>query len=217
MIDRTSHRRAPTLVGALQRPSYEAGSYLAVYDLRTEQGYRLQRLRRHNRYLHGWGVICGLLVVPATEPRRPWAVQVCPGYAIGPYADEIEVQMPAAVDVRDYLWRRPHDAAGHPVRVAYVGIRYAEQQGRPVPRQPPGCRCAETIYEPSRIQDGFQVDVLWQLPEPDDTAGFDVCAPGLAPCPECPESPYVVLARVNLPASEGDPITRDRIDNFVRR
>ena len=47
--------------------------------------------------------------------------------------------------------------------------------------------------------------------------GFDVCEPGLAPCPECPESPYVVLASITLPASEGDPITRDRIDNFVRR
>jgi hypothetical protein len=210
----------PTLVGALQRPRYAAGISLAAHDLRTEQRYRLQRLRRHHRYLHGWGVVCGLRVVPARDPARPWAVQVCPGYAMGPYADEIEVQTLAAVDVRDYLWRRPHDAhdaAGHPVRVAYIGIRYAEQQGRPVPRQPPGCRCAETIYELSRIQDGFQVDVLWQLPEPDDAGGFDVCEPGLAPCPECPESPYVVLASITLPASEGDPITRDRIDNFVRR
>ena len=138
MIDRQSLGRAPTLVGALQRPRYAAGSSLAAHDLRTEQRYRLQRLRRHHRYLHGWGVSCGLLVVPATALRRPWAVQVCPGYAIGPYADEIEVRTPAAVEVRDYLWRRPHDAAGHPVRVAYVGIRDAEQQGRPVPSQPPG-------------------------------------------------------------------------------
>ena len=44
-----------------------------------------------------------------------------------------------------------------------------------------------------------------------------MCEPGLAPCPECPESSYVVLARINLPASESDAITRDHIDNFVRR
>ena len=79
MIDQKSLRRVPTLVGALQRPRYAAGSSLAAHDLRTEQRYRLQRLRRHHRYLHGWGVICGLLVVPAGDPRRPWAVQVCPG------------------------------------------------------------------------------------------------------------------------------------------
>ena len=96
-----------------------------------------KRLRRHDRYLHGWGLVCGLLVVPGEIPEDHGR-QVCPGYAIGPYADEIEVQTPAAVDVRDYLWRRPHDAAGPPVRVAYVGIRYAEQQVRPVPSQPPG-------------------------------------------------------------------------------
>jgi hypothetical protein len=94
------------LVGALQRPRYAAGISLAAHDLCTEQRYRLQRLRHHHRYLHGWGVICGELVVPATTLRRPWTVQVCPAYAIGPYADEIEVQTPAAVDVRDYLWRR---------------------------------------------------------------------------------------------------------------
>src|SRR3989442_1496490 len=101
MIDRKSLRRAPTLVSALQRPDYKSGIYLAAHDLLTEQRYRLQRSRRHDRYLHGWGVICGLLVVPATDPSRPWAVYVCPGYAIGPY-DEIEVQTPAAVDVREY-------------------------------------------------------------------------------------------------------------------
>jgi Domain of unknown function DUF11 len=217
MIDRQSLKQAPTLVGALQRPGYAAGSYLAARDLLTDQRYRRQRLRRHQRYLHGWGVVCGLLVAPASDPRRPWAVQVCPGYAIGPYADGVEVQTPAAVDVRDYLWRQPHGASGNPVRVAYVGIRYAEQQVRPVPSQPPGCRCEETVYEPSRIRDGFRIDVLWQLPEPSEAEGFDLCEPGLAPCPECPESPYVVLARIALPASEGDPITRDRIDNFVRR
>lgn len=216
MANGEPHGPVPALAGMLARPDYKPGYYLSRQDLLTNQSYLLQRLRRHNRYLHGWGVVCGLLVVPATDPRRPWAVQVCPGYAIGPYADEIEVQTPALVDVRDYLWRRPHDA-GHPVRVAYVGIRYAEQQVRPVPSQPPGCRCEETIYEPSRIRDGFQVDVLWKLPGPDDAAGFDVCEQGLAPCPECPESPYVVLARINLPASEGDAITRDHIDNFVRR
>jgi uncharacterized repeat protein (TIGR01451 family) len=200
--------------GALARPDYMPGNYLAIQDLSIEQQYHLQRQRRHRRYLHGWGVVCGLWVVPARDYTRPWAVQVCPGYAIGPYGDEVEVQTPAPVDVRDYLWRRPSDAAGIP---AYVGIRYAEQQVRPVPAQPPGCRCEETVYAPSRIRDGFQVDVLWKLPEPDTAEGFDICEQGLAPCPECPEIPYLVLACITLPASEGDPITHGRIDNSVRR
>jgi hypothetical protein len=216
MIDRKFLRRAPTLVGALQRPKYEPASYLTAHDLQTEQRYRLQRLRRHNRYLHGWGVVCGLLVVPANDLYRPWAVQVCPGYAIGPHADEIGVQMPAAVDVCDYLWRRPHNAAGNLVRTAYVGIRYAEQEAQAVPTQPTGCRCDETSYKPSRIRDSFQVDILWGFPKSDDAEGFDICAPAPTHCPECPLSPYVVLASITLPANEGDPVTSDHIDNFGR-
>ena len=106
-----------------------------------------------------------------------YMVQVCPGYGIGPYGDEIEVQTPTPVDIHEYVWRRPHDTAGNPVRVAYIGIRYAEQQGRPVPTQPPGCKCEATVCEPSRIRDGFQVDVLWRLPEPVNAEAFDMCEP----------------------------------------
>src|SRR5262245_29859665 len=85
---------------ALKRPQYEIGNYLAAADLLTEQRYRLQRLRRHNRYLHGWGVVCGLHVVPARDSTRPWALWVCPGYAISCCGDEIEVPTPAMIDVR---------------------------------------------------------------------------------------------------------------------
>jgi hypothetical protein len=184
MINTEKQQKPRRLIGHLKWPQYEVGDYLTAQNLLTEQGYRLQRLRRHNRYLHGWGVVCGLWVVPARNPVRPWAVQVCPGYATGPYADEIEVQTPTPVDVRDYLWRRLHDAVGNPVRTAYVGIRYAEQKVRPVPSQPPSCRCEETVYEPSRLRDGFQVDILWELPAPDDAEGFDICAQALVPCPE---------------------------------
>ena len=204
------------LLGALKRPQYDVGNYLAANDLLTEQRYRLQRLRRHNRYLHGWGVLCGLHVVPARDSTRAWALWVCPGYAISCCGDEIEVPTPAMVDVRDYLWRRPLQG-GRPARLAYIGIRYVEQDARPVPANPPACGCDDTIYKSSRIQDGFQVDAIWALPEAPTAEEFDLCEQGLAPCPECPDSPYVVLARLSLPASEGDPITIGHIDNLVRR
>ncbi|MGH8554138.1 MAG: hypothetical protein ACREUD_00945, partial [Gammaproteobacteria bacterium] len=90
----------------MKRPRYEPGSYLSAKDLLTEQRYRLQRLRQHNRYLHGWGVVCGLQVVPAHEPGRPWGVRVCPGYAIGCCGEEIEVGSSTVVDIRDSLWNR---------------------------------------------------------------------------------------------------------------
>ncbi len=190
----------PILPGALKRPHYQAGNFFTAQDLLTEQSYRQQRLRRHNRYLHSWGVVCGLQVVPASDPSRPWAVQVCPGYAIDCCGDEIEVRSPAVVDVRDYLWRQPL-VDGQPVLTAYVGIRYAEQQVRPIPAAQLGCSCDDPVYQPSRIRDSFQVDILWTLPETPDHDAFELCEHPSAPCPECPDSPYVILACLTLPGS----------------
>jgi hypothetical protein len=211
MVDIKDHQEAPA--GALKRPMYAVGDYFTARDLQTWQQYRRQRLRRHNRYLHNWGVVCGLWVVPVNDPGRPWAVQVCPGYAISCCGDEIEAPIPAVVDVRDYLWRRPIQD-GRPTPIAYVGIKYTEEHARPVPANSLRCGCDETVFQPSRIRDSFQVDVLWALPEIASGERFDLCTQRPAPCPECPDDPYVYLACITLPASEGDPITALHIDNW---
>lgn len=202
-------------VGALTRPYYEAGHWLAAGDLRSEQSYRSQRLRRHNRYLHGWGVVCGLLVVAAVDPAQPWAVTVCPGYALGPWGDEIDLQAPVMLNVRDYLWNRPR-IAGRVTRLAYVAIQYDEELVRPGPTRPPGCGCYDPTYVTSRILDGFRLNVLWARPEA-HSERFDLCGRQLPPCAECPDSAYVVLARVTLPVGESDPIAPGDIDNWTFR
>ena len=99
----------------------------------------------------------------------------------------------------------------------YIGIRYVEEPIRPVPARPAGCDCDDTTYRPSRTRDGFQVDVLWTLPEVADGRDVDLCEGRLAPCPECPESLHVTLACLTLPASEGDPITSEHINNRMCR
>lgn len=203
-------------VGALKRPAYQAGHYLSADDLATWQRYRLQRLRRHRRYLHGWGVVCGLLVVPAEESARPWAVRVCPGYAIGPHGDEIEVASPVVLDIRDYLWQQPLKDAGK-LKTAFIGLRYAEQQLRSIPSNSKTCGCDETLYKTSRIRDGFRLDVLWQSHWTTELESFNICERKSAPCPDCPDSPYLLLACVQLPASESEPLTAADIDNQACR
>ncbi|SRR6266568_3951396 len=202
-------------VGALKRPDYQPGNYLAYLDLITEQRYLLQRLRRHNRYLHGWGVVCGLKVVPGNDARRPWQILVCPGYAIGPYGDEIKVDHAVPVDVRDYLWLQPLDA-DPPPSVAYVGISYTESLKEPVSSRAPECGCHET-EEFSRICDGFRVDVLWSLPPGQDSSPVDLCNPQLQVCPACPQTPYIILAYVQLPGGQADPIRPSAINNLTAR
>lgn len=46
----------------LTRPRYFNGQLLTADDLQAEQNYFREKLRRHNRCLHGWGVVRGLEV-----------------------------------------------------------------------------------------------------------------------------------------------------------
>jgi hypothetical protein len=210
MADNASNSRP---VGALGRPVYEENGLLSSCDLGVEQGYLLQRLRRHLRHLHNWGVVCGLGVVAANDHLRPWGVIVCPGYAIGPYGDEITVPGPASLDIRDYIWAQPATGAAPP-RIAFVGIAYAERSTLPDRANPAPCGCEDGKREHSRIRDAFDLDILWSLPAPPSQDRFDVCSGASPVCPACPESRYVVLARVRLPASEGDPILDADIDQI---
>jgi hypothetical protein len=199
--------------GNPSRPRYEAGSYLTAADCQAEQSYRLQRLRRHNRYLHGWGVVCGLWVLAAGDPARPWTVVVCPGYALGPYGDEIEVRRRASLDVRGFLWRQTAIEAR--LRQAYVVIRYREQLDRLAPIPAAACECEEPEYGESRIGDGYELAVIFEPPDPVPALGL--CARQITPCPDCPESPWLALARILLPASTTIPIRAVAIDNGIRR
>jgi hypothetical protein len=60
-------------VPELERLSYFYGQMLGVQDFRSEQSYFREKLRLHNRCLHGYGVVCGLHLspVPLKEPCIP--------------------------------------------------------------------------------------------------------------------------------------------------
>lgn len=197
--------------GALARPDYQPGNYLLPGDLQTGQQYLQQRLRRHNRLLHGAGVICGMSVTAANDPSHPWGVYVCPGYSIGPYGDEIEVISSELLDISDYLWMN-FSAEGLP-SVAYVGIGYAEQLVDPVAAPTPDCQCTETSYTPSRIRDSHRLSVLW-ADDAEQRFLYGICDRELVPCPPCPPSPYLLLAQINLPASVGSSIVSANILNL---
>jgi hypothetical protein len=190
------------------RPLVAAGVPLTPVLLTGQQEHVRQRLRRHLRLLHGWGVVCGLGVVPAGDPDHPWTVIVCPGYAIGPHGDEILVPRAVTVDLAESLWKAP---AANPAR-AYVAVRYAEAERLPVDVEPDacGCTCREAAARPTRVRDCFAVSVLWEKPTP-PPPDADLCRRGAHPCPRCDDAAEVVLACVDLPHEADVPITRARI------
>lgn len=219
---------------ALERVRYFNRQLLTAEDMTTEQNYFLQKLRRHNQFLHGWGVVCGLGVTPSPIADLPWQVQIDAGYALGPYGDEIFVGEPFLVD----LAKCGPNAATDPCEPSlitggsgintgkrgvsvYIAIKYAECLARPVVAMPPGCGCGDDVCEFSRIADSFEVQCLAQSPDILKSVIVTLCDivehGAIAPCPPCSDNPWVVLARVDLPAAPSTAIAASNIDNTERR
>lgn len=230
-------RQAPWDASILERPRYFPRQLMTPSELMLEQEYFRDKLRRHNRMLHGWGVVCGAIVcrVPCRESSgtytaserawpcpeecgpegwHPWNVSVSSGYILGPYGDEILINTDVIVDVRkscttgvsgDICPPAPDpwcsdviiDRAPGPL---YLAVRYTEIATRPVRVQPAGCGCDDTACEYSRIRDGFEICTLDECPDshredpPSKRCEIRACQP-------CPDSPWVVLARIDIDAN----------------
>ncbi len=221
-----------TGTGALERVNYFPRQLLTADDLIADQDYFRAKLRRHNRFLHGWGVVCGLEVAPAAAADLPWQVQIGSGYALGPYGDEIHLSQPVLLDLAKcgpgaetdpcdpgMLLRDGQARSG---ATLFIAIRYEECFARPVRVMPGGCGCEDTNCEPSRIRDSFQIECLESLPPSHQQGGTaSICdllnGRALSPCVPCPTDPWIVLARVALPAASNATISAQQVDNFVRR
>jgi len=60
-------------------PNYHFGMLLGVEDFQAEQGFHVGRLRRHQRLLHGAGIVAGF---PVAYDAGSFELRVGPGYAI---------------------------------------------------------------------------------------------------------------------------------------
>jgi hypothetical protein len=175
-------------------PDWRPGGEFTASELRLEHNYEEQRIRRHLRLVHGWGVVCGLTVVATGEH---WYLCICPGYGIGPCGDEIVVPVRYCFNLRDYLWTRPLGRTSG--NTAWISVEASESKSEIEHCQ---CRCCgeckcghETgIHQAA----GFQVVVSWTQPAFNQRL-FDVCRGGTPPCPLCPDSCALLLASVRLP------------------
>jgi hypothetical protein len=215
----------------LERLRYFPRQLLTADDMRVEQEYFREKARRHNRFLHGWGVVCGCTIEPVTDAKS-WQVRVCPGYAVGPQGDEIWIDDCIDVDLLTGAHDQPcavrwpcpplesPPAAERDRRItAYIAVRYAECSSRPVRIHPAGCGCDETGCEYSRTRDSFEIKVLRELPQSHVDARKDDaewCTTvhktppemlsklhlfPVPPCPPCVKEPWVVLGTVTFPST----------------
>ena len=203
----------------LERVRYFPRQLLTADDMRAEQEHARQRQRRFNRFVIGWGVVCGLEV--ERDPDTPAVVLVHPGYALSPCGDEIYVPEVVPVELERRLAGpadpcKPTTAAGGATapltaKTVYIVIRYHECPTRPVRTSPAGCGCDETACEYSRLRDGYQIELLGRLPSSHDrVAEAKLCArvgTKVIPSPPFPKDSWVVLATLIFETRPGEPPT----------
>jgi hypothetical protein len=225
-------------INRLERVRYFPRQLMTAEDMRTEQSYFVERLRRHNRLLHGWGIVCGLQVLPDATADQPWRVKVCPGAAVAATGDEIDVSRPVWFDLA-----QPPDPAdadclpcpcppGPPLRGSaagptthYLAIRYLCRPARPVRTGHTNCGCGDGC-ETSRLRDDFELGLLDKLEGPYDPERTKEekawlaklkgklhnvnTLLGLPTRPDCPHSdyPWVILATYAADFTTTPPIGR---------
>jgi hypothetical protein len=161
-----------------ERTRYYPRQLVAAADLTQDQLYFREKSRRHNRLLHGWGIVCGAEV---RVSQQAGCVDVNAGYILGPYGDEIVIDDVVTVDLS--ARNADGDAANGcippdpwcaEVKVAppanqpvYLAVAYAEYPCVPVQTVTSGCGCGcdETACEYSRWRDSYRIRVLDTLPD----------------------------------------------------
>ncbi|MER6784327.1 hypothetical protein ABT330_06745 [Streptomyces sp. NPDC000658] len=176
----------PTPVEESERPLWFTGQLVGAEDLGQWNTWALARKRRHNRLLHGWGLVFGADVRTAQTQNTPIpaTVDISPGFVLSPQGDEIAIDDPLRVDVRTLGPVGPLD----PAHLFFLAVRYDES---------PGGAAGQT-----RTTEGFSLGLLDTLPEI-YTAPDPQPVPGERPAPPHTSEPWVVLAGVRIPAAGG--------------
>lgn len=215
---------APCDAGAerpgLERTRFFPRQLVTPDDLTQDQIYFREKHRRHNRMLHGWGVVCGACV---RRGKNPCEVVVDAGYLLGPYGDEIVIPEPVTLDLCKMGVQEQAGCCGAeadpwcsdvrqrcPEGVVYLAVRYAECETRPVRTAGAcGCGCDSDPCEYSRIRDSYTFKLLTELPatypSPFRAPPITVLSPCLRDrtarsCPPCPSEPWVILADIAIGA-----------------
>lgn len=145
-----------------KRVNYALGMVLGADDLTQEFAYLSARDQWATRDLHGYGTVLGLAVsTNGTE------IVVAPGVAVNPRGQLIRVPLAQCAAIDD--WLRTHTeelnlrVQGGAVQLHVVlGFRECETDLAPIAGEP--CRTADELMKPSRIADGFLLELTFDAP-----------------------------------------------------
>lgn len=166
----------------IERPKYYKGMLLTDADLTSEQKYVIEKNKLHNRYLHGWGVVCGLKVkcFPCcTGHGASGKVLVEPGYAIDccgndiiicnedeydvvKRINELKKKKQAEIDICSGETSKDEttcdcDSGGEKY---YLVLKYKEVSSKPATALNTQDGCSIQSCVPSRIEECYELDLV---------------------------------------------------------
>lgn len=157
---------APVSVDTGKRVNYTLGMLLGVDDFVQEQAYQIARRHELAREVLGYGTVRGLQVLlePVTSPPSATRIRVTPGMAWTPSGTAVCVPTEQCCDVDAWLARHTAEltplVSGSPAAVTlYVVLSYAAclTDNVPIPGEP--CRSEDELMQPSRVADGFLLEL----------------------------------------------------------
>jgi hypothetical protein len=144
-----------------KRVNYSFGLVLGVDEFLQEQTHLLEKHRRHNRMLHGFGTVAGLKVTVPADVDPP-EIRVASGLAVSPGGFDICVPSTMCAKVNDWLAANAQELSGifgpPPVSIGVCVLlcyRECATDIVPVPGEP--CRSDEDAMAASRLADSFEL------------------------------------------------------------
>jgi len=159
----TRHDSCPACAfGPFTRNNYFTGKLLVERDFTDETRFHMEKLRHHEQQLHGWGVVCGLKVVPHDNPAcRDRFVCVEPGSAVDCCGHDIIAHEKECIDITQTPAVKELQAKGdkEPHRLQ-ICVRFRECPTEEIPVLYDDCGCDDTKCAPNRILESYDIDVM---------------------------------------------------------
>lgn len=216
---------------AYARENYYFGKMLTARGLQSEQQYLNEKRWLINRYGIGWGVLCGLKVVP--DPNNPCNVIVQPGMALDRYGHEILVNKPYVVSLQGHCEKSTEGEDKETENdTLCIKIRYKECRSDPSPIPVEECGHLETQCAYNRTIETYKIEVSRTRPETPKSVRAELdevlrcereCAwflhdPSSAVIEKCPpREKWCELTLACVCCREGVPIRDYHIDNTSYR
>lgn len=178
----------------LRRPHFSPRQLVTADDLNAGVSYLVERSRRHNRYLHGCGIVCGLQLDASMALNQDTLdLSISAGAAIGPHGDMITV--PARPSLLFNAIMTGEDsyisvstliatllAGGQDEFELHLLLRHT---GGPPddlrPEFPDLCRDGSGALLPTRLTEGYALALATTLPPDCAAADPPACGPLLDP------------------------------------